>query len=49
MDEHCLSIIKSSKFLEYLGNIGIETNVIRSAIFSEFNRGTFDNFINIHE
>jgi len=49
MDEHCLSIIKSSKFLEYLENIGIETNVIRSAIFSEFNRGTFDNFINIHE
>tara|TARA_R110002126_G_scaffold133544_5_gene277613 strand:- start:2937 stop:3809 length:873 start_codon:yes stop_codon:yes gene_type:complete len=49
MDEHCLSIIKSSKFLKYLQNIGIETDVIISTIFSEFNRGTFNNFINNHE
>ena len=49
MDEHCLSIIKSSKFLKYLQNIGIETDVIKSAIFLDFNRGTFDNFINNHE
>lgn len=49
MDEHCLSIIKSSKFLKYLQNIGIETDEIRSAIFLEFNRGTFGNFINNHE
>jgi len=49
MDKHCLSIIKSSKFFEYLENIGIETDVIKSTIFSEFKRGTFNNFINNHE
>lgn len=49
MDKHCLFIMKSSKYFKYLENIGIETNTIRSAILSEFKKGTFNNFINSHE
>lgn len=49
MDKYCLSIIESSKHFKYLKDIGIETDIIKSAILSGFNKNTFDIFINRSE
>ncbi len=49
MDNYCLSILESSKHYKYLEDIGIETDIIKSTILSEFNRSTFDTFINRSE
>lgn len=46
MDEYRLSIIESSKYFKYLEDIGIETDVIKKGILSEYNYNMFDSFIN---
>jgi len=46
MNSNIINLINNSKFIRYLGDLGIDKNDVNKAIMQDFNEDEFENFVN---